>query len=643
MATNSVLARLAVVISANSAQFTQVMSSTQKNIASFTTGIAKLTGALGIAFSVQQVASFALEISKLAGEAEGVSAAFERLPNSTRLMEELKQATGGTVGELGLMKRAVQAANFDISLKALPRLLEFATLRAQQTGQSVDYLVDSIVTGIGRKSKLILDNLGISAVQLNEALGGASTAAASIGEVADAVGKIAEDNLKNMAGFSENAATKTQQLAAEWENFKIQLGQGSNQVGLMEEGIEDLTLLLKNLSTFLSSDGANALWEYLRLVSFVPRQTLNAANAALEYANNLNSLNTAVENFNEQFGNRPFAGITEDTEEFNAALKDLEEKAEKDGKKILILRDELGKTVAVIKPFTQTVVSLTAQEDLHTETLESLLEKQKELNDQFAQTDANDKAKLINIGQQIQAVNKQIAALEALKKIESPDFSKIGFTVPEFGDANFTESDFQDQSIDISIKPEDIESLNAGIDAILGLTYAYDGLIFKIDEVKEKEEEFVNFAGAVSSSISGIAMAFGAAISGSADFGDALLSTFGGVLVQLGEMLITTGLGVEAFKLSLESLNGAVAIAAGVALVALGSAMAGSIKSLGKNPKGGSTSSRSGLAFGDFNPAKFTGSSSVQDSNPKLIAVLKGQDIWIALENYRIGNGFTKS
>jgi hypothetical protein len=590
VATNSVLARLAVQISANTAEFTKGIATTQKKLDAFVGNVTKLAGAVGVAFGVQQVASFIVEISKLSGEADAVNAAFERLPNSIRLMQELKEATGGTVSELGLMKRAVQASNFDISLKALPRLLEFATLRAQQTGQSVDYLVDSIVTGIGRKSKLILDNLGISAVQLDEALGGASTAASSIGEVAEAVGRIAEQNLSKMAGFSENASTKTQRLSAEWENFRVELGRGVNEVGLMGEGIDALTDLLKNLTVFLASDGSSALWDYLRLVSTVPRYTLQAANAALEYANSQRSLNTAVEDFNDQFGDRPFAGITEDTQEFNEALKDLEEKADREGKKILILRDEFGKTMAVIKPFTNTVVTLTDTEKEHATTLESLHAQQKDLNDLFAQTDVNDKKKLQNIAVEIQAINKQIEALEKLKKLESADFSNIGFKVPEFGDVNFTEEDFQDQSIDISIKPEDIESLNAGIDAILGLTYAYDGLQFSVDNANESQKKFLDFTPLINNALSGLGQALGAAISGSAKFGDALLSVLGGVLVQLGEMLITAGLGVEAFKASLESLNGAVAIAAGVALVALGSAISGSIKGLGANPTSGMSS-----------------------------------------------------
>lgn len=616
--TNSVLAKLAVIISANTAQFSQALAKTQNDLSSFTSGVAKLAGSLGIAFGTQQVVSFALEISKLAGEAEGVSAAFERLPTSTKLMEELKDATGNTVSELGLMKRAVQASNFDISLQALPRLLEFATLRAQQTGQSVDYLVDSIVTGIGRKSKLILDNLGISAVQLNEALGGASTAAASIGEVADAVGKIAEDNLKNMAGFSDNASTKLQKLAASWENVKVFIGGTANETGILGGAVDSLT---NSLNVLASKD-----------LSFLEKLT-----GLMGFGTGIGLVGQLDQVRKQQRINQEQEKQAQIIREVDRAFKEFNGDIEAYGRAIEthIYRREL------LLEFTK---RLTQAEGEQLVTLESLQAQQKELNDMFAQTDANDKKKLVNIAQQIAAVTKQIEVLEALKKLQSSDFSKIGFKVPEFGDANFTGEDFLDQSIDISIKPEDIESLNAGIDAVLGLTYAYDGLIFKIDEVKEKEEQFVSFAGAVSDSISGIAIAFGAAMAGSVDFGDALLKTLGGVLVQLGEMLITTGLGVEAFKVSLQSLNGAVAIAAGAALVALGSAMSGSIKSLGRNPKGSGIGSRSGLVTADYNSSRFfTGSNSAQDSNPRLLTVLKGQDIWIALENYRIGNGFTKA
>jgi hypothetical protein len=271
----SVLAKMAVQISANTAEFNKALTSTSNNLKTFTSNIQNIAATVGIAFGVQQVAAFGLEVIKLAGQAEAVEAAFKRLSDNETLMLKLKEATGGTVSELELMKRAVQASNFEISLEALPKLLEFATLRAQQTGQSVDYLVDSIVTGIGRKSKLILDNLGISAVQLDEALGGASTAASTIGEVADAVGRIAEANLKNMAGFSENAATKLQRLNAEWENLKVALGEAANGTGAVGSSLNFLSGILQNLSNTFRDP---SIREYLKAAKEIKELRQQAAN-----------------------------------------------------------------------------------------------------------------------------------------------------------------------------------------------------------------------------------------------------------------------------------------------------------------------------------------------------------------------------
>lgn len=213
-------------------KFQQELRKTNSTLTNWSAGVQKSILGLGAAFSGLALGRFVLDVSKLAGEAEGVSAAFVKLENSAKLMQDLKAATGGTVSELELMKRSVMASNFDISLKALPQLLEFATLRARQTGQSVDYLVDSIVTGIGRKSKLILDNLGISAVQLTEALGGASAASSTIGEVAEAVGKIASENLIKMGKLTDDAAVRADRLNASWANLKVTFGQIVNESGL---------------------------------------------------------------------------------------------------------------------------------------------------------------------------------------------------------------------------------------------------------------------------------------------------------------------------------------------------------------------------------------------------------------------------
>jgi hypothetical protein len=162
-----------------------------------------------------------LEMAKLAGNTESVGRAFRnQIPNATALLADLRRATRGTVTDLELMQKTLQAQNFGLAVESLPRLLEFAAVRAQQTGVSVDYLVNSIVTGIGRKSILILDNLGLSATRLKEEFNGASLASQSVADVTQAVGRIAEEELKKMGGFAENAATNVDQLSVSWQRLR---------------------------------------------------------------------------------------------------------------------------------------------------------------------------------------------------------------------------------------------------------------------------------------------------------------------------------------------------------------------------------------------------------------------------------------
>lgn len=252
MAANSILANMTVRIAANTAQFNQGLREANKSFNNFSNSVTSSIKGLVAGFGAMQIAQFTLEVSKLAGEAQGVSAAFNRLPESVKLMNELKKATSGTVSELELMKRANQAANFGISLQALPKLLEFAAIRAQQTGQSVDYLVDSIVTGIGRKSVLILDNLGISATRLKSQFNGASLEAQEIGDVALAVGRIAEEELGKMGKMSDNAATRISRLSAEWDNLKVAIGNSVNAIDdtkafTLSKMVADLTALFQVL------------------------------------------------------------------------------------------------------------------------------------------------------------------------------------------------------------------------------------------------------------------------------------------------------------------------------------------------------------------------------------------------------------
>ena len=101
-------------------------------------------------------------MSELSHKATNVGKAFQ---NTGVDLERLVEATGGGVSNLDLMQKSIRAINLGIRSSDLPQFFEFAAVRAAETGESVDYLVNSIVDGIGRRSTLVLDNLGIGVTQ----------------------------------------------------------------------------------------------------------------------------------------------------------------------------------------------------------------------------------------------------------------------------------------------------------------------------------------------------------------------------------------------------------------------------------------------------------------------------------------------
>src|SRR5690606_8799985 len=92
----------------------------------------------------------------------------------------------------------------------------------------------------------------------------------------------------------------------------------------------------------------------------------------------------------------------------------------------------------------------------------------------------------------------------------------------------------------------------------------------------------------------GFATTFGTLLAGTAtrqDFSSMVLGTLGDLAIQVGTMAIKTGLSVKAIQVSLKSLNPAVAIAAGVALVALGAAIKAGLSNAASGGCGGAISS----------------------------------------------------
>ena len=202
--------------------------------------------------------------SAMAREMEGVKMAFDRL-NQPGLLEGLREATHGTVNDLELMKQAVKFDNFNLSLEQMGTFLAFAQQQAKDTGQDVNYLVDSIVTGLGRKSLPILDNLGLSATEIRERM-------KETGDMTKAVAQIIEERMASAGDYVETAADRAAQAQTRLDNAMTELGNTMNSlsgagatlwtdlkigaVDLANTAIKPLIRLFNELASYINGSSA---------------------------------------------------------------------------------------------------------------------------------------------------------------------------------------------------------------------------------------------------------------------------------------------------------------------------------------------------------------------------------------------------
>lgn len=594
MAATDALAKMVVTISANTADFARAMQDTSNRLSSFSSAVGQIGGALGVAFSVQQVAGFVKEVSVLAGQVQGVKAAFDRLQDSQKVMQDLKTATGGTVSELELMKAAVQANNFQIPVQQLANLFKFATLRAQQTGQSVDYLVQSIVTGIGRKSPLILDNLGISAVRLREKLKGVGTEAATVGDVAKVVGDIATEELGNMAGFSENAATKMQRLNATWEDLKATIGEVANGkngdgffsaivdglntwIGLLKKDpSRDFGLAMLDLARKIKVENAPAikgLTEDLKKlnaefgVTANDTQIINIAKAlklsdeqAARFFQTMRSINGVI-----KATPAPFSGETTKNDQTLDALEQKLKALNDEFQNLNITNTEglalKGKEIIALDAQIKKINELRkAQGDVATGLL-AVRNRLAEITKQLESTSLNDEQRLNSLRQQKQALEQLISAQERLNKKRNEEI-----LIQTRLDSAIAQSEFLKLANEnklpslFSFKEDDMQRIISAIKTVK-------------NELRTFADTSIEIGGIVSGAIVDMANAFGSLTQKSTNFGQAILEVAAGFAQQFGSILIAAGVA----KISFDKFSGPAMIVAGAALVALGAAAKGII------------------------------------------------------------------
>ena len=220
-----------------SKEFKKLDKSVKKQQSSFK----KLTSFLkssGIGYTVLATAAAGFAISAVKGaiKAEVAIQQFELAVGKAAetMLTDMRKASKGMVSDFELITNANKAMALGISKNQIPALLEVATARAKVFGRTTSEAFNDLAIGIGRQSRLILDNLGIildldKVYQdfVNQGLAETVEAMTELEKKTALVNAIlaeSEGLVKANIFLQETHAEKLQRLSASYGNVKDEIG-----------------------------------------------------------------------------------------------------------------------------------------------------------------------------------------------------------------------------------------------------------------------------------------------------------------------------------------------------------------------------------------------------------------------------------
>lgn len=576
---STILAKMAVQIAANTAEFNKGLSQASGGLTKFKSDVMAVGTALLTAFSVKEIAQFVLETNKLAGTFEGVQRAFQRLPNSTLLMENLRQSTHGTVDQLMLMQQALRARNFGISVKDLGTYLEFAAIRAQQTGESIDYMVNSIILGLGRGSIKILDNLQVNIAKIKETVKETGVS------LQEAFRQQVIEQMKVIGGYAETSATQVDRLTVAIKALKLEAAQKAESSGL----IKFFTDATEAMRVWIKSNGNFAR---MQIVMNLERIEQDAIKRTQSFTNALTGnldaqkeavqqqMNTLVELINKR--NAELRKVNEELASSGTGLDTLDKRKGLVGQSNAMKANiqTMQRQIELLKEYFKTLGQNLPDVNRELGIIEKL-RAQIENEESFMEMALSEK-EIAASRDKLKELNAELDRLLGKKakgglKLEFlPDLEAEGSTNPELRNQQAINDakEFSKAMADIAHSVE----LTGG---------AFIRLEEPTNNFKKAAREIIDISGLVAGGIIDIANAFGEAASGSINFGDAILRSLANFAQQFGALLIATGIG----KIAFNKFSGPAMIAAGATLVALGGAVRSAISNrpnLGSEGAGGS-------------------------------------------------------
>lgn len=202
---------------------------------------------------------------KLGAKIEQQETAFKSLAqsygvNTERMISDLKRASAQTISTMDLMTQASRAMALGIDPSRFGELMEISRAAARAMGQDVNKMFKDIVVGIGRQSRLILDNLGII-VQSEKAY---KDYAATLGITVEALSdtqkrqafmnatiKAGEEIIKRVNTEQRSQAEALQSVEASLENVYnalIKVGNESEVINQLADFLDKASTIAENFT-----------------------------------------------------------------------------------------------------------------------------------------------------------------------------------------------------------------------------------------------------------------------------------------------------------------------------------------------------------------------------------------------------------
>lgn len=582
---------MAVQISANTADFGKGINQANAQLKSFETSVKQIGAVLGVTFGVREISGFILEANRLVGTFDGVKRAFDNLPNSELLMNKLKESTHGTVNELNLMQQALRAKNFGISVKDLGTYLEFAAIRAQQTGESIDYMVNSIILGLGRGSIKILDNLQVNIAKIKETVKETGVT------LQEAFRQQVLEQMNTLGGYAKTSKTEVELLESALYNLRLEVSRKAESGGFISfltEQVKSLSFLIKGgldpskaaaLQALddLEQKAIKSAENITKAISGSTEEQTKALQSQIAEMERIIALRKEeISQFQKTVDNGKgfgFPGFQQENPEGFKRFLELQKQYGVQARNIFEqevsnARKTIGdmmksnsvriRTLELLKEYTTNVELSGAETVKQLGLIEKVLQDIE--NEKAFQQAALDPKSLAESNRELQKLNRELERLQNLG-IEKKDVKALAkFNPPK-----------EISTQDIEFGPSVADQFNTLKAALSQIGEAFNAVENTATDAFKKIEEGIEAVAAkmidigplIASGIADIADAFGQAAAGGENFGKNFIKALARFAQQFGSLLIATGIG----QLALQSGNPALMIAGGAALIAAGAAI----------------------------------------------------------------------